>query len=484
MRITWSLGQSLTIAATDGDGTVSKLGNLQAPTSLLHAANGHTLQFSCSGLLGPSKPDNDRLVFTADNSADIDGGTLEIYRSHVIFQTGSNEMLVHNGGTLSVTGSEYTVLEAGTLHLQGGTLQVDGGENTAKADKLLLDGDPASLTLSGFGKAVTPAVVLGARIGVFLTIDISDDKVLAPGTEFVIVDYQDGQDLQTSFIRVDYQPLHEGDLISYGLNTYQILYHGGESSQITLTVADANPDSAQFHVNKAYSDSNTTPVDVTLTCNGGLPLEQSFTISPDNPVTFTLTDFVSDTVTCEVTESGSPEGYVSSFYNHDTESDTSCVFDPVHLGNVYSCEITNTAANAQFTVTKQWVMTDGVSEAPDDVEVNVSCSADIVSVDGQPVANPDGTATVLLDDGESSVLGVDTSTGAATCTATETITQSGVEVSYEGCTNAALVAGSSEDCTITNTVFFEGIPTLDRYGLALLVLLTMGVGLVYMRRYA
>jgi hypothetical protein len=39
------------------------------------------------------------------------------------------------------------------------------------------------------------------------------------------------------------------------------------------------------------------------------------------------------------------------------------------------------------------------------------------------------------------------------------------------------------ECTITNTVFFEGIPTLNQYGLALLALLMLGVGFVGFRRF-
>jgi hypothetical protein len=41
----------------------------------------------------------------------------------------------------------------------------------------------------------------------------------------------------------------------------------------------------------------------------------------------------------------------------------------------------------------------------------------------------------------------------------------------------------SHTCTFTNTVFFEGIPTLSQYGLAVLVLLTLGVGFVGLRRF-
>jgi hypothetical protein len=51
-----------------------------------------------------------------------------------------------------------------------------------------------------------------------------------------------------------------------------------------------------------------------------------------------------------------------------------------------------------------------------------------------------------------------------------------------GCGSLEVSVGSGDSCTITNTVFFEGIPTLSQYGMALLVLLMLGVGFVSFRR--
>ena len=46
------------------------------------------------------------------------------------------------------------------------------------------------------------------------------------------------------------------------------------------------------------------------------------------------------------------------------------------------------------------------------------------------------------------------------------------------------VGDTVKTCAITNTVFYEGIPTLSQYGLALLALLMLGVGFVGIRRFA
>ena len=663
----WTSASPLTISAPSGTNTIHELSGNQGPPTTIEVADGSSLQIANGGCLGPGcASDATRLnFFTSPNAADI-AGTLDIFRSHVIFPTGDNEILVRDTGELLISGSNNTELETGTVTVDGGSLTLGTGGNFLEADTLNFNnatvtfGDNAeiltgfaqftgtntmflgnaggfstnfqvkatggvvllgsTLTLSGaeefrtprlemlsgptleitesadlvitpsntlslwasgsvdiaadailviqsggaLGSSITinnegnirvegkylpegtmtgtgdlnvigggtlgtlggdanemfttsaavtmddnsrfriflnPTQVaaqqlvadggfsLGSNAGVFLQVDVFDDVVLPLGTKFPIVNYADGNNIGGRFMRLDYTPLNEGDLIGFGMNTFRISYadpdYGDDSSVITLTVADPDTTHARFYVSKSYSDSNTTPVDVTLTCNGGLPLEQTFTISPGNPVNFTLTNVGSDSLRCEVTESGSPEGYVSSFWNHDAISDTSCVFDTVHGGNVYACEITNTAGNALFNVTKNWVLTDGGPGAYDlDVEIDVVCSADIVAVDGQPVADPDGTYTVTLGDGESSSMEVDTTGGPASCTATETVTQSGVEPSSEGCTDVTLTAGASADCTVTNTVFFEGIPTLNQFGMALMALLMLGVGFIGMRRFA
>ena len=58
----------------------------------------------------------------------------------------------------------------------------------------------------------------------------------------------------------------------------------------------------------------------------------------------------------------------------------------------------------------------------------------------------------------------------------------GVE-STDDCGDRAIPAGGSSSCTFTNTVFFEGIPTLNRYGIAVMALLMLGVGMVGYRKF-
>ena len=45
------------------------------------------------------------------------------------------------------------------------------------------------------------------------------------------------------------------------------------------------------------------------------------------------------------------------------------------------------------------------------------------------------------------------------------------------------VADGGAACTMTASVFFEGIPTLSQYGLAIMALLMLGLGFVGFRRF-
>ena len=134
-------------------------------------------------------------------------------------------------------------------------------------------------------------------------------------------------------------------------------------------------------------------------------------------------------------------------------------------------------------MTKYWVIDGAVGEEViEEAEVGVKCSSQILSIDGVPNDEPGNVYTYLIGDGDSVTVTADTSEGPTTCSAWENIYPSEVE-SSDDCGPRAIPAGGSSSCSITNTVFFEGIPTLSQYGLALMALLMLGVGVVGLRRF-
>jgi len=249
-------------------------------------------------------------------------------------------------------------------------------------------------------------------------------------------------------------------------------------SAVINPVEVAPGNTATFNVTKTFTDDRTDEVDVTLTCNGGLPLVQNFTIAGGGDgVTFVVNDIPDSGATCTVTESGGPDGYTAEMNGGE-----GCSWDDV-TSDLYTCEIVNYPDPGMFTVNMEWVVpTEGGDAMNMDVPVTITCDAEIT-----PSTDDDGDYwwyEVTLGDGDEATVSVDTTTGAASCWATQDLGDlSGIE-STDDCDAQDVSAGEDASCTFTNTVFFEGIPTLSQYGLAILVLLTLGVGLVGFRRFA
>lgn len=234
---------------------------------------------------------------------------------------------------------------------------------------------------------------------------------------------------------------------------------------------------ALFKVTKTFSDLNEAEVEVTLSCNTGLPLEQTATITGGDSegVTFTVKDLPGADADCEIRESGGPDGYTVAY-----NAGQGCEWSDLAPG-YYVCFISNTADDATYTVVKDWVFErDGGLPVTAEADVTIICDRPIDGGEHDGFWYLSGT----LGDGDKLVATVDVSQGAAWCSASERNSQSAVESTRSDCDDTRLGPGGSHTCTITNTVFYEGVPTLSQFGLAILVLLTLGVGFVGLRRFA
>lgn len=264
---------------------------------------------------------------------------------------------------------------------------------------------------------------------------------------------------------------------------------------------DQETSSARFTVTKDFSDNNGMPVEVTLTCNGGIPLQQSFmlsdpdsTDSPDgglamSSVTFTVTDFLDGAMDCMVTEAP-VAGYTTAYTaggdssnDDDIAEDPGCHFHDVNVDDTNTCVVSNTLEGTSYTVDIDWMIGEEFDGVDLSLSVDITCENYRASADG---ALMDSTVTETMGP-ESSPVTIDLfpnySSPPTRCRAIETPSNPAVH-SDGGCADWEEVGVNGEEtsCLITATVFFEGIPTLSAYGLAILVLVTLGVGLVGVRR--
>ena len=237
-------------------------------------------------------------------------------------------------------------------------------------------------------------------------------------------------------------------------------------------------DEARFLVQKNFSDDNEASVEVTLSCNTGLPLSQTTTIEEGDPVNFVVGDFNQGELDCTVTEGGL-DGYTASYDNGDEVTASGCAYTDTG-GTQHSCLITNDLNAVTVTVTKEWV-DDNPSFNPINIaDAEWECNN---VAEGADEGNLSFYAEGSLTDTDSFSVFPDWDTG-TDCDITEVdLPDGGVEVDDASCQNLLLLPGGGASCTIVNTRLYEGIPTLSQYGLAIMALLMLGVGFVGFRRF-
>ena len=195
-----------------------------------------------------------------------------------------------------------------------------------------------------------------------------------------------------------------------------------------LVTGDPAANEATFTVTKAYSDTNTDLVNVTLNCSDD-DFDDSGTASPSTPAAFNLSGFDAG-MTCTATED-CPSGYTES-YSGDCENVT------IADGGSYTCDITNTLNAATFTVTKAYS-----DSSTDAVDVQLNCSDDAYDDTGSAAPGAGNEEVFTLSGFED---------GAMRCSVTET-RPSGYTDSYSaGCTSVTIEVDGDYTCDITNTL--------------------------------
>ncbi len=240
---------------------------------------------------------------------------------------------------------------------------------------------------------------------------------------------------------------------------------------------------ATFEVTKTFADGNNVDeVTVSIDCNTGVILDQDKVLADGDTVEFVVTSFTDGTLNCSIEENDVTDGY-SADYNGNGDADD-CTWTAVADGDENNCEITNSPDEVEIVVTKNWNIEGSNNNV--DLEYNLYAYCDNVFLDqGEQAVGHN--YQIGSDSGEGP--GSDTHTfsfrpafPSSDCYVNESVYDSAIEVD-NGCQNITLSAGEDGACTITNTVFFEGIPTLSQYGMAIMALLMLGVGFVGFRRF-
>lgn len=346
-------------------------------------------------------------------------------------------------------------------------------------NKDFTDDNPGSVTMtlvcdSGF---VSPPVVVSEGNPGSFTLTGFNTDIYGP-TSCMVVESNPPNDGYMEIARTadcDINPVeHEGEYLECVI-----------TNEPTLRVT--------FAVNKIFDDGNPGEVEVAVSCNTGLPLEQTTMISEGDPVEFVVVNAESGALDCTVTESV-PPGYIEDYESYngiDSDDDfDGCRWENIFGGESHVCDINNALLPVDVVVMKEWIDENPQFQNPTWAEITIGCNAPILDDCSQAdgICGIEGdeiwTETTYIDPdnpGEFEVL--PHWDGSTFCSVSETL-EPGVIQDADDCSVIPLLPGQGGECTIINTRFYEGIPTLSQYTLALLALMMLGVGLVGFRRFA
>ncbi len=269
---------------------------------------------------------------------------------------------------------------------------------------------------------------------------------------------------------------------------------------------------ATFKVSKFFIDGNDVDeVTVYISCNSGQILDQAKALADGESVEFVVTGFSEGELDCTVSE-GDSSAYTAEYNNPslNIRNSSGCDYAEVRSGDAYECEISNQALPVGVRVDKVWLFESGGEAIELTYTLTLYCDAAIEggqpldeSVEHVPAAGQPGCGPIEPADlppgssspnfswckafsgqGDSSfTVMVIPEFPSSQCFWLESGQDPLVETDQSGCTHLSIRAGSGAACTITNTVFFEGIPVLSRPNLLLLALLLMAAGWLGFRRY-
>ena len=231
---------------------------------------------------------------------------------------------------------------------------------------------------------------------------------------------------------------------------------------------------ASFTVDSRLGQSAADGLQVHLECRsaGGVPLAmESAWLPRDGTTVFEVAVRQDDNGSCAVTAEAPPG--VEMHFRGDGGSlidiaDDGCRFSGVQPGHANFCQIQISSLATSITVFKKWI---GATREEPDVLIELVCAGEPIqdarSINaGKPggwsldVTDPEGIRCDVLETGREEFIS-----------------------DAEDCRDLLVLPGSQEECTMVNTKVVKMIEMLNRYGLVIMILVFMVVGMIAARRF-
>lgn len=266
------------------------------------------------------------------------------------------------------------------------------------------------------------------------------------------------------------------DNVRTGLGTVEDILGAGSTThsfKTTLSAAD----------NADVDDLN-----LAITCNSGLPLNQTAA----SGTTFVVTE-LADGSECSIAldgdlASGWMAGDMMSGPLGGPYTGGCDITVQSDVSNEWECVIEVVPTPFTFSVMVDWLISADADQGIGagalahpkcfhvwDIETSTYVDTPDVSIAADPDADMPITIPALSPAPD----------GHTYCTATVTGAGSTVELDLADCSSVDVGVGDTDvSCTIVATAFYEGIPALGPYGKAIMALLLLGLGVVGLRRFA
>lgn len=278
----------------------------------------------------------------------------------------------------------------------------------------------------------------------------------------------------------------------------------GATDESSLTISFAQI--IRIHVTKSYNDGNDAEVTAIKDCNDGLLPDQTAGISPSDPHNFVLTYYTPGEADCTIREEV-PFGYTPWYTATGPDAlsepnDEGCEFEDLAGAAGNTCAIVNRIILIDFDVRKLWfdeyrgfknsLWARASYECWNESSAKSSCTEfdeEMCPYDPEDFNNY--KLNFIGMDSYDTFTAWPRYDGTTYCTVTERIRDSSVVSDESDCFEVDVLPGvdvhpedGDYECTLINTRIYEGVPTLNNIGLALMSLLVLGIGMVGFRRFS
>lgn len=234
-------------------------------------------------------------------------------------------------------------------------------------------------------------------------------------------------------------------------------------------------DSASFTVDTGLGDRTGEGLQLLLECRprpgSGEAVTQSARLPKDGTVVFEVDIAGGADWSCAITAATPPGLQVRYRGDGGSEVDIAedgCRFSAVQPGHANFCQIQVRTLTTSLTVYKKWI---GASRREPDVSIELMCAGERVPEGRDINAGKPGGWFLSVTDPEGVI-----------CHVLEAKREEFVSDAGD-CENLLILPGSEEECTLINTKVVKMIDMLNRYGLAIMIIIFMVVGMLAARRF-